>query len=466
MHLALIIAVLATMTIAESAPREPVADGAPRLLLALCAVAALTLFAAAFSTMTARAVRQDYSRRALWLRCFGRLKRVHLILWLAVVGGILWCLGWVQLVRFNWQLDGSFLLDELLILTPVLLPLLLAWAAYYEVDRALQLAAAPSRTALAISRRRYLTLHARHFFGPLLIPVLAMLAVEDLAEIVAPGIRESDQAWLVYLPLLALVTVGFPVILRTIWHTEPLPPCPLRDRLEATAWRAGVAVRDILVWKTDHFVVNAAVAGFVPQVRYVFLTDGLLSHLTDDEIAAVFSHELGHIRYHHLPLRIVALLVPICLWTTYRSAQGVVHDDFPHVLNLAQMGPDFTLEALLPVAVAACIVVMFAWYSRLLEHQADLWACRSDRETSHAAERPCHEAVHFLSALEKLATTSGTGRSRGGWLHPSIARRVQFIQQATANPLIADRFHRRTRLINSLLIGVVVSVLYCGLAIS
>ena len=98
------------------------------------------------------------------------------------------------------------------------------------------------------------------------------------------------------------------------------------------------------------------------------MTDGLLSHLTDDEIAAVFSHELGHICYYHLPLRIVALLVRICLWTAYRSAQGVVHDDLSLALNLVQMGSEFTLEALLSVAVAACIVVMFAWYSRLLEH--------------------------------------------------------------------------------------------------
>ena len=129
MHLALIIAVLAAMTIAESSPREPVTDGVPRLLLALCGMAALTLFAAASSTMTARAMRQDFSRCALWLRYFGRLKRVHIMLWLAVVGGILWCLGWIQLVRFNWRLDRSFLLDELLILTPVLLPLLFSWAA-------------------------------------------------------------------------------------------------------------------------------------------------------------------------------------------------------------------------------------------------------------------------------------------------------------------------------------------------
>ena len=77
MHLPLIIAVLAAMTIAEFAPREPVTNGTPRLLLALCGMAALTLFAAAFSAMIARALRKDFSRRTLWLRYFGQLKKLH-----------------------------------------------------------------------------------------------------------------------------------------------------------------------------------------------------------------------------------------------------------------------------------------------------------------------------------------------------------------------------------------------------
>ena len=40
-------------------------------------------------------------------------------------------------------------------------------------------------------------------------------------------------------------------------------------------------------------VINAAVAGFLPPFRYVFLSDGLLSYLGDEEIAAVFAHEMG-----------------------------------------------------------------------------------------------------------------------------------------------------------------------------
>jgi len=52
------------------------------------------------------------------------------VLWLTVVGEILFWLDWAQLVRFNWHLDRAFLLDDVLILTPVLLPMVLSWAAF------------------------------------------------------------------------------------------------------------------------------------------------------------------------------------------------------------------------------------------------------------------------------------------------------------------------------------------------
>src|SRR6185437_8635259 len=45
---------------------------------------------------------------------------------------------------------------------------------------------------------------------------------------------------------------------------------------------------------------NAMVIGIVPWVRYVVFTDRLLEDFTPEEIEAVFGHEIGHIRHHHM----------------------------------------------------------------------------------------------------------------------------------------------------------------------
>ena len=111
-----------------------------------------------------------------------------------------------------------------------------------------------------------------------------------------------------------LIALLFPTLLRWTWKTTPLAAGPLRERLEAAARRCRFRAREILVWHTGDMVVNAAVAGFVPGLRYVFLTDALLTRLTPEEIEAVFAHEVGHVRHRHLLARVLAMFVPVSLW--------------------------------------------------------------------------------------------------------------------------------------------------------
>ena len=310
MQIVLVLAVVAALVISESSPAEPVSGVTARLVAAGVGMAMVTLFAAVSSGLISRRIRGDFRRAPLLLPTYRRLRRVHVVLWLAVAGGTAYWLDWAQLVRFNWQLDRAFLVDDLLILLPVLLPLVLSWAAFYEVDRAL-LAGGAGETSEFASRRQYLALHARHYLGLLLLPVLTLLAMHDAAELTMPGLLRSDYALLAFVPPMVLLFGLFPVLLRYVWQTRPLEPGPLRNRLEAAAARHGFRMREILVWQTNSMVVNAAVAGFLPRLRYVFLTDGLLEWLTDEEIEAVFGHELGHVRHHHLLLRVAAMFGPI-----------------------------------------------------------------------------------------------------------------------------------------------------------
>ena len=53
------------------------------------------------------------------------------------------------------------------------------------------------------------------------------------------------------------------------------------------------------MWDTRGGVANAMVAGPLPWVRYVFLSDRLLDELTPGEVEAVFGHEVGHVRHGH-----------------------------------------------------------------------------------------------------------------------------------------------------------------------
>ena len=382
------------------------------------------------------------------------LFRSHVALWLATAGGILWWLHWGQLVRFNWHLDHVFLVDDVLILMPVVLPMVLSWAAFYEVDRALQvgLSGEAALEGPPATRRQYLGVHLRHYLGVLLLPVLGLLAVQDAVDLVAPGLLESDWAVAIYGPAFLLLFLLFPVLLRHLWQTRPLEQGTLRSRLENAAARSGLGVRDVLVWQTGGLLVNAAVAGFAARLRYVFLTDGLLARLDEDEIEAVFDHELGHVRHRHLLLRILAMIAPLSLWLL--AGQLAPESGYRVEAWLARAG--LGLQVPMGLAIVAVMGVymffVFGFYSRLLEHQADLFACRAMAAGSSKSPRET-----FVSALEKLTLAAGTSRKATGWQHASVARRVELLRQAAEEPRYLARFERRVRSVNLVLIAAVLS---------
>jgi STE24 endopeptidase len=461
MQLAFVLAVLAALMVAQCGPLEPVSGGMGRLAVAAGGVGLLGLWALGVSLATARRLRADFSRHRLLLRRFCRLRQVHTLLWLLYVGGISYGLDWARLVRFNWHLEGMFLLDELLILLPVLLPLVLSWAAFYEVDKVIQSALAGRQGAEARlpTRREYLSLQVRHYLGVFLLPLLGLLAVEDLLGLTAPeGVLQSYGA-AVLLCCLAGLFVFFPVLLRYVWHTRPLPAGPLRSRLEGAADRAGFHAREILVWYTNATVVNAAVAGLVRRLRYVFLSDALLMRLGEDEVEAVFAHEVGHVRHHHLLLRGLAMVAPLSLCVLLEQAfpgtfAGLLDWSDSGRIALGTLAVGIPAGLLVLGLMAAYVVLVFGYYSRQLEHQADLFGCR------WAAGEPGRPAVEaFTSALEKLAQSSAAGRNARSWQHASIARRIDFLDALCRDPKRELRFRRRVRLLGGMLICTVLSPL-------
>jgi STE24 endopeptidase len=465
MQLVLILSLLAALAVGEQSPRMAAPDGGLKAFMALGAMLLPILAAWWVARATARQLRTcDSSDRSWVLRRFGRRKRLLGVLWLAAAGFVLALLDWPQVVRFNWGLDGWPIVDELLLLSPVLAPLVLSWAAFYDVERAWR--GGESREAQP-SRLAFVALHARGQLGLVLVPLGLLLATQDAARLIAPQFAEGPHGWLILTPPLAALLVFFPLFLRLVWRTAPLAPGPLRSRLEWAARRWGLHVREILVWDTGNTLVNAAVAGFVPGMRYVFLTDALLAHLSDEEVEAVFGHEVGHIRHHHVLLRTLVVLAPLGLWMLVRTLAG------EHLARAANVLPGWaggvTEQAALAalVGVGLYVGVVFGFCSRRLERQADLFGCRVASASIAGPPRPasafgqpgiCVSGIAvFVSALEKLAVLNGTSRKSRGWQHDCIAGRVAFLEGVARDPQGELRCHRQVRLLGSVALGIVVA---------
>ncbi|MGE0608053.1 MAG: M48 family metallopeptidase [Pirellulales bacterium] len=474
MQVLIVLSVLGALAVADNAVQEPATHAVTKGVLALFVCALPILWAWAWARVAVRDLRRPDVDRGRALSKQRWVRRAHLVLWLAAAGFVLLALDWPRIVRFNMGLDGWVLIDELLVSLPVLVPLVLSWAAYHDVDRVLhESVAGPNRDGqlaadtLLPPRWNCVAFQARTVMGVALAPLLLLLLTQDIARLLAPGFMAGPDAWMVLLLPLLMLVVGFPVLLRHVWRTSPLPPGPLRTRLEMAARRFNLHVREILVWRTNGLLLNAAVAGFVPGLRYVFLTDSLLEQLNDDEIEAVFGHEVGHIRHRHVFLRALVLLAPICLWPLL---QGSLDLFAPSAESLgaahwtAAIAAGLALLFLLGLYIAA----VFGYCSRRFERQADLFGCRVS--SAGQAGRDANAAVPasglspagiqtFIGALEKLALLNGVSRHAPSWQHGSIDMRVGFLEGVEHDPTRERGCHRQVRILG----GVLVSAVLVGL---
>ena len=193
----------------------------------------------------------------------------------------------------------------------------------------------------------------------------------------------------------------------------------------------------MLIWHTDGTVANAAVVGLSRHLRYILLTDLLVKRLSDLEIAAVVRHELAHLRRWHLPLRLALLILPLAIWPALAHVWPEVATAVP--LLLGSLGIDAKMAAAIgiPLAMLVYAVVVVGWYSRLLEHDADLDACLTNDGRFDA-----EAASDFCRALITICGKSRESRL-GEWLHPSLRQRLAAIRSAADDATFIPRFRRR-----------------------
>jgi Zn-dependent protease with chaperone function len=287
-----------------------------------------------------------------------------------------------------------------------------------------------------------------------LAPIVAYVVIVDVLRVAATSPTSTANHVLTLLSnlpatnsfcLLALLFGMFllmPFVLRFALRTKPLPDGPLRTRLEAYSRRVEFRARDILVWPTGGDTPNAVVVGALPRFRYVFITDGLLKTLDEDEIEAVFAHEAGHARRGHVPLFF----------------------GFTAVLTLVQFVPG--ADALLGGALswmpplARTLVVMlvwmgvvFGWVSRRFEQEADVFGIET---LPLPADAPPGTDHPFPRALERIGAEVGEIREVTGWRHFSTSDRVAFARQFVADADVRRRTRGSIRLLRGTLLTVIV----------
>lgn len=365
--------------------------------------------------------------------------------------GVFW-LGWGWVVHERLGTMPSAwpvkLPNVLVGIAPAILAWMGLWWSQYPADRALreQNLLVQLEAGMPVhAPPRFLRYLAANFRLQILFAILPVLLVIAMRDVIVVGVRIWDPAMpigesvdsVASLVALGLVYVFAPELLRRVLDTQPLPNGPLRTRLQNLCERTGMRAREILLWQTNGLMGNAAVMGLFPRVRYILMTDLLLETMTDEQIEAVFAHEIGHVRYRHM----LWYVVLIACFALLSMGPGTWLDDY----LTARFGDTQWLELTQVFGGLMLFWLGFGFVSRRFERQADVFAARTMQSAEDIGARNTvgpFGAALFASALRRVAVVNNIPIKRREWIHGSITSRMEFIQWLAASPQRTARFDR------------------------
>lgn len=212
------------------------------------------------------------------------------------------------------------------------------------------------------------------------------------------------------------------LIIPLFYKCSPLADGRLKERLLGLGKNCSLKIKNAYEIKLSRETkkANAAVVGF-GKSRRILLGDTLLQNFSDDEVEAIFAHELAHIRLYHI-WKILGFEVFVSLaafylaFLLYRQTLGLF--GFSQVYDIAA----FPLLLLILMLIGLLFMPVQNVFLRYLEKQADIFA------VDHIPN-----SQSFVSALAKLAKQNLSDPSPSKFVelmlytHPPIAERLRYV---------------------------------------
>jgi len=422
------------------------------------------------------------SRRGL--RLPGRLDLWLRIFVLGMFGIQLTVGGWGYFVCREIKLQRIVLMDEMALILPFIIMMYMKWYCFYPINRYIREYVVAGQLAEGLAtrpvwtRREYISFQSRHGMFIVMIPLLLILGLRDVVYMgtgLCYGGTEQENQW-IYTVRESVVALGAgliflfsPLILQRIWKTRRLPEGPLRSKLEKFCGGIKLGFRDILLWDTHSAVANAAVMGLWRPIRYVLLSDNIVENMSDEQIEAVFGHEAGHIKHHHI-MFMIFFIMGACSLSYLLLEVGLrgLNEIWPERVEWLGYG-----EWVIGLLLITNWILIFGWVSRRFERQADVHGALAVSETDNEQSNPkntkslSQQGAYIMgTTLQRIALLNGISMETRSWRHSSIHARREFLRWLLLEEGRPDKFRRQVWIIKVLiLLGVISGVVGWGLVI-
>lgn len=218
----------------------------------------------------------------------------------------------------------------------------------------------------------------------------------------------------------------FPLVSKVQNKFTPLPDGELRDKLTTLLTNHGYTVKAIEIMDASRRTTksNAYFSGFGKEKKIV-LFDNLLNSMDDDEICAVFAHELGHGLHRDIPKGLLRgcinmIIIALMAWLTVSIPS--IYTDF----GFAGINYGFAY-LILGTAALPLVSILFGIVNNALSRNAEY---RADEQAISEGY-----ADALISGLKKLSKENFSHLSPSRiivlleYSHPPISERVRAISE-------------------------------------
>ena len=412
--------------VSEMGNNHPVEDVWIRLtaiMLTTFMVPMLAAFQTAVITRKFKSDDYDLDKIPLTLK---RLTACHSAVWLIASLAIVYSFQWQKIVRGNWGLDRWLLLDEILIIAPVVLSLIASWAIFFDI----QTVFAPSSRLKSLSKRvKFVMLRVRVYLAIFLVPMLLTICAKDFLD---NQLINSQTILLVGLFVgLPGLLLAFPFLVMFVWRTSPIEDPNLRQVIQAVVDEHQLKVATTRIWSTSKQIVNAVVAGVFPGCRVILVSDELVKQFSHDQLAAIIRHEAGHIRRWHLPMRMLFIVLPLAIFTLAEFLGYHVASSLENIAAGFSLPAGVVMPAL-TIGYCGYLLAVLSWLSHQMEYDADQYAITEFSNEPHVL---CMKSAEEMeNALLRFAELMPSQVDRKSFWHPTIRQRLVRIAKIKRTP--------------------------------
>ncbi len=231
--------------------------------------------------------------------------------------------------------------------------------------------------------------------------------------------------FVIVMALVVLIAFLAPSIVKISNSFKPLPDGELRTRLTELLEQNGCKVKAINVMDGSKrsTKANAFFSGFGAS-KTIGLYDTLLEQMTDDEILAVFAHEMGHNKHKDIQ----KMMIFSCLRVAMVVGAAFLLVSFPGIykdFGFSGLNYGMALELLMEVCLSLMSPIVdgiSSAFSRRQEYAADRFA------------RECGYRDELIVSLKKLSGSTMSHLNpdpllvRISYSHPTLSQRIAALE--------------------------------------